>query len=126
METQLTVADLEARWEAIMIATQHAAGEHPGAYRKLKSQAAAIVENIVDINEYFPTVEKLIERLNRLDSGGHGSLFDIFRTRIAPSSIWQVRMLRMECEDLLAYLADFDTWRRQKGHLRLVKKPGSG
>ncbi len=56
-----------------------------------------------------------------MDPCGHGSIFGIFSDRISPSSIWHVKMLRMECKDLLAHLNAFDEWRRKKNHLRMVK-----
>ncbi|HSO18622.1 MAG TPA: hypothetical protein VLT88_04150 [Desulfosarcina sp.] len=122
MENELTVEELEARWENALLATRRAAAAHPGIYRRLKDQAAAIVEHPVDINDYFSTVEELVGRLKTLDPGGHGSIFDIFGARIAPNSVWQVRMLRMECKDLLAHLDVFETWRRKTSRLRLVRK----
>ncbi len=121
MNSCLTVEELEARWEKVLTATRAAAAEHPRTYRELKAQAAQIVENPIDINDYFPTVEKLVGRLKAMDPGGHGSIFNIFNTRISPSSIWQVRTLRMECKDLLAHLNAFDEWRRSQHHLRMVK-----
>ena len=121
MESYLTVRELESRWKKTLTATQTAAAMHPGIYRDLKKQAAAIVDNPIDINDYFPTVEKLIDRLKTLDPCGHGSIFDIFSSRISPSNIWQVKLLRMECKDLLAHLDAFDRWRRKKHHLRRVK-----
>ncbi|MFO7715336.1 hypothetical protein [Desulfosarcina sp.] len=121
METHLTLRELEARWEKALTATRTAAAMHPETYRKLKRQAAEIVENPIDINDYFPKVETLVNRLKIMDPCGHGSIFDIFSTRISPSSIWHVRMLRMECKDLLAHLNAFDEWRRKKHHLRRIK-----
>ncbi|MCB2141264.1 hypothetical protein KQH27_00990, partial [bacterium] len=88
---------------------------------ELKAQAAQIVENPIDISDYFPAVEKLTNRLKTMDPGGHGSIFHIFNARISPSSIWHVKMLRMECKDLLSHLNAFDEWRREKHHLRMVK-----
>jgi len=126
MECYPTVKDLETRWQKTLLATRHAAAAHPTVYRQLKDQAAAILDNPVDINDYFPTVEKLVERLKALDPGGSGSIFDIFSDRISPSSIWQVGMLRMECRDLLAHLDVFDKWRREKVCLRMVKGSGPG
>lgn len=121
MSSCLTVKELEARWEKALTATQTAAVEHPRAYRELKVLAAEIVANPIDISDYFPAVEKLVNQLEVLDPGGHGSIFAIFNARISPSSIWHVKMLRMECKDLLAHLNAFDEWRRKKHHLRLVK-----
>ena len=121
MNSGLTVKELKARWEKALTATRKAAAEHPRTYRELKAQAAQIVENPIDINDYFPTVEKLVDRLEALDPDGRGSIFEIFNARISPSSIWHVKLLRMECKDLLCHLNAFDEWRREKHHLRMVK-----
>jgi hypothetical protein len=121
MEKPPTLKDLQARWKKVLIATQRAVAAHPAIYRQLRAQAAEIVENPIDINDYFPVVEKLVDRLTVLDPGGSGSIFEIFSDRISPSTIWQIKMLRMECRDLLAHLDDFDEWRRGNIHLRMVK-----
>lgn len=121
MNDRLTLSELEVRWEKALTATHRAAAKHPQAYRELKAQAAEILANPIDISDYFPAVEKLTNRLKGLDPGGHGSIFEIFNTRISPSSIWHVKMFRMECKDLLAHLHAFDEWRRKKHHLRMVK-----
>jgi hypothetical protein len=121
MSSCLTIRDLEARWEKALMATRAAVAGHPRTYRELKAQAARIVDNPIDINDYFPAVEKLVNRLETLDPGCHGSIFGIFSARISPSSIWHVKMLRMECKDLLSHLNAFDEWRRKKHHLRMIK-----
>jgi len=121
MDNRLTVRELEARWEKALTATQTAAARHPRTYRELKALAAEIVETPIDINDYFPTVERLLNHLELLDPCCKGSIFQIFKSRISPSSIWQVKMFRMECQDLLTHLDAFDEWRRNKHHLRIVK-----
>lgn len=122
MEPTFTVEELERRWEKALEATRCAVAANPATYRRLKALAAEIVAGPIDINDYFPTVEQLVDYLKTLDPFGHGSIFDIFCERISPdSSIWQVRTLRMECKDLLAHLDVFDQWRREKSHLRIVK-----
>jgi hypothetical protein len=121
MDSRLTVEELETRWEKALKSTRTAAASHPGAYRELKTLAAEILETSIDINDYFPTVERIIHLLEELDPCDKGSIFQIFKPRISPSSIWHVRMLRMECRDLLAHLNAFDQWRRRQHHLRMVK-----
>jgi hypothetical protein len=121
MDTPLTVGELEARWEQALQATRTAMARDPESYRQLKLKAADIVDHPVDIKDYFPAVEELVALLHRLDPCGRGSIFDIFTTRISPSDIWHVKMLRMECKDLLAHLRAFDRWRREQHHLHLVK-----
>ncbi len=121
MSICLTVKELEARWEKALAATRAAVTHHPRTYRDLKAQAAEIIENPIDINDYFPRVEKLVDQLKAMDPCGHGSIFDIFSARISPSSIWHIKMLRMECRDLLSHLNAFDEWRRSQHHLRMVK-----
>ena len=121
MEPTLTVEELETRWEKALEATRRAAAAHPATYRQLKLLAADVLDNSVDINDYFPTVEHLIECLTLLDPCHRGSIFDIFCERLAPGDIWQVRNLRLECKDLLAHMDAFDRWRRKKCHLRMIK-----
>lgn len=121
MSSRLTVKELEVRWEKVLTATRNAAAQHPLTYRDLKAQAADIIVHPIDIGDYFSTVDNLVTRLKTLDPGGTGSIFDIFSARISPSSIWHVKMLRMECADLLSHLNAFDEWRRKKHRLRMVK-----
>lgn len=121
MKKQPTLSELESRWKKALGATRAAAGNHPRTYRALKSLAARIVDTPLDINDYFPTVEKLLDHLHRLDPCGRGTIFHIFSDRIAPTSIWQVRQLRMECRDLLSHLSAFDQWRCREHHLKRVK-----
>ena len=121
MDEQLTVSELESRWKEALRATLLATTKHPYTYRQLKTLVAHVANNPVDIDCYFPTIEKLMNDLQRLDPASHGSIFQIFSERIKPTSIWQVRMLRMECKDLLAHLQSFDEWRRNTHHLRRIK-----
>ncbi len=121
MNPRLTLRDLEVRWEKMLTVTRKAAAKHPRIYRELKSQATDIVEQPVDISDYFTAVNSLVSLLETLDPGGKGSVFSVFRARISPTSIWHVKMLRMECKDLLSYLNAFDEWRRNKHNLRMVK-----
>lgn len=120
-DQQLTVSELKNRWKDALRATRHSATKHPCTYRELKSLAAYVVNNRIDIDAYFPTVEKLLSHMQRLDPAGRGSIFHIFSQRIKPTSIWQVRLLRMECRDLLAHLEAYDKWRRNRHHLKIVQ-----
>jgi hypothetical protein len=121
MEEHLTITELEKRWEDALAATRNAVSRHPDVYRKLKSLAGDIVEKQLDIKAYMPTAEKLTGLLNMLDPESRGSIFSIFKNRIAPCSIWQVPLLRMECKDLLAHLRAFDAWRHETSRLKLIK-----
>lgn len=121
MDEQLTIAELEKRWEDALSATRVAVSRHPDVYRKLKSLASDIVQKPLDIKAYMPTTEKLTGLLRTLDPEGRGSIFSIFKDRISPCSIWQVPLLRMECKDLLAHLKAFDAWRQKTSHLKLIK-----
>ena len=121
MEGRPTIEQLESRWNTALRATRRAVSDHPRTYRQLKAQANAIINSPVDIQDYFPTVEKLTSRLKTLDPCGQGSIFDFFNARISPTTIWHVKMLRMECTDLLAHLNDFDRWRRDQHRLRMIK-----
>ena len=121
MDSRLTIKQLEARWEKALQATRSAVTDHPRTYRKLKAQAITIIDSPVDIQDYFPTVEKLTARLKTLDPCGRDSIFAFFNDRISPTTIWHVKMLRMECTDLLDHLDAFDKWRRDQHRLRMIK-----
>jgi hypothetical protein len=121
MDDRLTVAELEKRWKHALIMTQAAVTKQPRVYRELKSLAGKIITQPVDIKVYLPTVEKLLELLKALDPNGQGTIFHFFNDRIAPSSIWDVCWLRLECKDLLAHLEAFDQWRRRSCGLKIVK-----
>jgi hypothetical protein len=120
-DQRITVLELESRWKDALCATRLSITNHPYIYRELKSLAAYVVNNRIDIDAYFPTVEKLLNHMQRLDPAGRGSIFHIFSQRIKPTSIWQVRLLRMECRDLLAHLEAYDKWCLQQCHLKIVK-----
>jgi hypothetical protein len=121
MSNQLTITELERRWQAVLDLTRTAVSRNPGVYRQLKSLAADIANNPLDIREYLPTAEKLACLLKILDPEGRGSIFYLFSDRITPRSIWQVSLLRMECKDLLAHLKAFDKWRIDTSHLKIMK-----
>jgi hypothetical protein len=121
MDDRLTIAELEHRWEKVLSVTRAAVARHPDVYRELKSLATDIVEKPIDIKAYLPTAEKLAGLLRIMDPDRRGSLFCFFSDRIAPCSVWQVPLLRMECKDLLAHLKAFDAWRLKTSHLKLVK-----
>ena len=121
MDDVLTVADLEARWENVLTVTNTVVTKYPGVYRELKSLTGYIVDNPLDIKEYLPTAEKIVNLLKTLDPNGRGSIFNFFHDRISPSSIWQVSQLRLECQDLLDHLKVFDAWRLKNCKLKIVK-----
>ena len=101
MDRQLTMFDLETRWDKALKATLKALVGHIRVYRELKTLAAKVVAESVDIDDYYPTVEKLVSLLTVLDPDSQDSIFHIYKARISPSSIWDVRTLRLECRDLL-------------------------
>ena len=121
MDDRLTVEELEQRWENALVMTHAAVMRHPNGYRELKLLADGIVTKPLDINEYLPISEKLVTLLEKMDPNGNGSIFHLFNDRIAPSSIWDVCWLRLECKDLLAHLSAFDQWRLKHCRLTIVK-----
>lgn len=118
---EITVAELECRWQRVLESTRTAVAHHPDCYRELKRRVAEIVDHPLDIREYMPAVEKVLDLLKALDPHERGSIFDHFFHRLKPSSIWQVTLLRVECKDLQAYLKVFEDWRMASIRLKIVK-----
>jgi hypothetical protein len=116
-----TLAELEGRWQKALEATRRAVRRHPDSYRELKKRVAQIASRPLDIREYLPAVERIVHLLHTLDPNEAGSIFDLFRDRFKPSSIWQVPLLRVECRDLLAHLEVFEDWRLATRRLSVVK-----
>ncbi len=121
MDEPLTLVELNRRWENVLIATDDAVCRHPEVYRELKTLVGDIVLKPLDIGKYLPATSKLADFISTLDAIGEGSIFHFFRDCVAPSSIWHLKMLRVECQDLLAYLKVFDDWRIGRHRLRVVK-----
>ena len=122
MNEHLTIKELEKRWENVLALTRTAVVRQPGVYRQIKSLAGDIVGKPVDIKEYLPTAERLAGLLRIMDPEENGTIFHFFRSRISPSNIWQVPLLRVECRDLLAHLEAFDQWRMRTSNLKVVHK----
>jgi len=121
MNETLTITELERRWEKTLAATEKAVGRHPEVYREIKLLVADIATKILDINDYPFTAEKLGGLLRTMEEGGEKNVFHFFCDRISPSSISKLKLLRLECRDLLEQLKAFDVWRRETHHLRLMK-----
>ena len=121
MNDKMTIAELEERWERVLSVTRKAVSGHPQTYHDLKALARDIANKPLDIGEYLPTAEKLAGLLSTLDPNGRGSIFHFFNERITPTSIWHVKLLRMECRDLLSHLEVFDEWRLKTCRLTVVK-----
>ena len=121
MDARLTVEELKQRWKHALSMTRTAVIQNPADYRELKSLANDIVARPVDINDYLPAAKKLVALLKRMDPSGKGTIFHFFNDRIAPSTVWDVCWLRLECKDLLAHLEAFDAWRLKSCQLKIVK-----
>lgn len=116
-----TLAELQQRWENVLMRTEQAVAGRRDQYAELKAKVRAVVSRPIDITEYFSTAQELSKLLHQLDADTRGTIFHIFGERITPSSIWQVNLLRMECRDLLDHLHVFDEWRLKSRGLRIIR-----
>ena len=117
----VTLEELEQRWQNALSETEAAVIRHPCAYRQIRTLADHILKRPLDISEYLPTTEKLTALLRTMDPDLRGSIFAYFINRISPSSIWHIQWLRVECGDLLDHLNAFDDWRRGRQRLKRIK-----
>jgi hypothetical protein len=121
MDECFTLEQLKARWGHALAMTLRAVARRPNAYRELRRLAEDVVCAPLDIGEYMPVAKRLVELMETLDPQGTGSIFHLFAPRMSPSSIWHMKLLRVECQDMLAHLREFEEWRLSKHRLRIVK-----
>lgn len=121
MNEKLSVAELERRWENALKCTDKAVAAHFQVYREIKQLAADIIAKPLDIKDYPATAERLAALLKTIGCQAQGSIFHFYCDRVSPSSICNLKFLRLECRDLLSHLDAFEAWRNKKCHLRVVK-----
>jgi len=121
MYETLTISELERRWEKTLSATEKAVTRHPHVYREIKLLVEEIITKTLDINDYPFTAEKLGGLLRTMEDDTQNNIFHYFYDRVAPSSISRLKLLRLECRDLLEQLKAFDMWRMETHQLRLLK-----
>lgn len=100
--------------------TDRAVMKHPEVYRELKALVRRILYEPLDIGDYFPTAEALVGMLRNLDPADQGSIFHLFNECLEPSSIWHVKLLRVECRNLLDHLRAFEDWRMEHYRLKIL------
>jgi hypothetical protein len=120
MNTPLTAGELESRWQEMLALTAAAVNRNPGAYRELKTRVRTVLDSPLDIDAYLPMARALVRLLEQLDPAAGGTIFCGFRERLAPCDLWHMKLLRVECMDLLDHLEALDSWRRETCGLRLV------
>jgi len=121
MNEKLSVEELEGRWENALLSTDKAVVAHFPVYREIKKLAADIITKPLDIEDYPATAERLVALLKTIGCHAQGSIFHFYCDRVSPSSICNLKFLRLECRDLLSHLEAFDEWRNKKSRLRVVK-----
>jgi len=121
MNETLTLTELERRWEKTLSATEKAVARDPEVYRELKILVEEIVTKTLDIGDYPDIAEKLGKLLRTMGDDAQKNIFYFFGDRVSPSSISKLKLLRLECWDLLEQLKAFDTWRKETHHLRVMK-----
>ena len=121
MNETLTIAELERRMQKTLSATEKAVIRYPQVYRELKILVEEIVTKTLDISDYPLIAEKLGKLLKTMEGNAPKNIFYYFCDRVSPSSISKLKLLRLECWDLLEQLKAFDAWRMETRHLRILK-----
>lgn len=121
MNETLTLEKLQRRWEKVLSASERAVARDPEAYLQIKTLADDIANRPLDIAEYMPTADKLVGLLKQMEGELQGTLFHYYRNNVSPTSIWHLKLLRVECRDLLASLEAFEEWRKSRRPLKIVR-----
>lgn len=117
----LTFEQLQQQHQRALTLSEQAVRKRPEAYRQVKSLIHQIVNEPVDVGEYFHLARTLTDLLNHLGSCQPGSIFEYYQPNIDPLKQGQARYFRMECCDLLEQLQNFEQWRKARRPLKLIR-----
>jgi hypothetical protein len=121
MEETITLEELQNRWEKTLAATDELVIQYPQYYHQIKDLLTEIVTKTIDISDYEDIAENLGRLIRKLDDASNQSIFYYFYDRFFPCSINKLKLLRVECWDLLEQLKAFDYWRRETHQLTILK-----
>jgi hypothetical protein len=121
MEKKFTVEELKKRRQVSLVASDKAVIKHPEAYLEIKRLAKGVIEDTVDIGDYFKTAGELTRLLSTLTRGHAGTVFTYFQKNIDPRQCGQAAFFRAMCVDLEQQCGEFDKWRISIRRLTRVK-----
>ncbi|MCP4749277.1 MAG: hypothetical protein GY866_00145 [Proteobacteria bacterium] len=111
--------DLEQTRLDCLSQSEQAVCDHPREFREIKNVLTYILNNQIDINEYFETARSLAELLKKM--GEDTIFFQYFHENIHPRQLGRARFLRILCADLFEQIINLNKWRASKKNLTLVK-----
>jgi hypothetical protein len=92
----------------------------PDTYHEIKQRLLGVLNDPIDIDEYFCTACRLAQLLEKM---GPETIFTTyFHENIDPNLKGKAYFFRSECKSLLELIDDLNKWRKGKRELMLVKQ----
>lgn len=117
----LTFEQLKQQHLRALALSEQAVRRKPDAYRQIKTLVHQVVNEPVDVGEYYHLARTLSGLLEALGGGQPGSIFEYYRNNIDPRKLGQARYFRMECRDMLEQLSNFEQWRKDNRRLTIIR-----
>ncbi len=120
-ETSLSMELLETKYRQALQWSEKAVQRDPEIYTAMKRRLQRILDNPVDISEYYPLARELSGDLQSLSHIGGETIFHYFHPHIEPRKSGDPRYFRAMCLDLWNRVQDLDHWRISRRNLRIVR-----
>ena len=117
----LSLEALKERWNRSLFCTDEAICHHPHAYKELKCLVDRINHETIDIGQYLKFAKRIAFLLDTLTESKSGIIFDYFRTGMDPKKNGTAIHFRFFCADLQNLMSQFDSYRKSRRGLRIIK-----
>lgn len=111
--------ELIKRREIAFSRSEAAIQTHTEEYMEIQKIASHVVNNPVDIEEYYHIAKKLSDLLETM--GKETIFYQYFYTSISPLREGKARFFRKVCKDLLMQIRELNQWRLEKRQIKIVE-----
>jgi len=111
--------ELHKKRTQCFIISEQAILRDPDTYREIKQRLLRILDDPIDIDEYFCTACRLAQLLKKM--GSETIFTTYFHENIDPALKGKACFFRSECKSLLELIEELNKWRKGKRKLTLVK-----
>ncbi|MDY6904853.1 MAG: hypothetical protein SWH61_09210 [Thermodesulfobacteriota bacterium] len=118
MKKTQTITGLIQKREQSLISSREAIKRHPAAFDEIKTIVNRVIQQPVEIDEYFSIANRLARLLETM---GPETIFcHYYLENIDPARHCQARFFRYICMDLKGQISELNHWRQKRRCIHLV------